>query len=84
MSKGNGENLVACDWFRIDRWILNQDREANPEPKFSIFQVIAGTVSFGTRFFQCGDLFLVPASSHKGSLVPHSGHGHGPSYDPVG
>jgi mannose-6-phosphate isomerase len=73
LSKGNVENLVACDWFRIDRWILNQGREANPEPKFSIFQVIAGTVSFGTRFFQRGDLFLVPASSHRGSLMPHSG-----------
>jgi mannose-6-phosphate isomerase len=73
LSKGDGENLVACDWFHIDRWILNQSREANPEPKFSIFQVITGTVSFGTRFFQPGDLFLVPASSHKGSLIPHSG-----------
>jgi mannose-6-phosphate isomerase len=72
LSKGKVENLVVCDWFRIDRWILNQGREANPEAKFSIFQVVAGTVSFGVRFFQRGDLFLVPASSHKGSLIPHS------------
>jgi mannose-6-phosphate isomerase len=73
LSKGDTENLVACDWFHIDRWILDRGREANPEPKFSIFQVIAGTVSFGARFFQRGDLFLVPASSHKGLLMPHSG-----------
>jgi mannose-6-phosphate isomerase len=73
LSKGETENLVACDWFRVDRWILNQGRQASAESKFSIFQVVTGIVSFGTRFFRRGDLFLVPASSHEGSVVPHSG-----------
>jgi mannose-6-phosphate isomerase len=73
LGKCDTENLVACDWFRVDRWLLNQGRQANSEPKFSIFQVVTGIVSFGTRFFRRGDLFLVPAESHKGSVTPQDG-----------
>jgi mannose-6-phosphate isomerase len=73
LSRRDTETLFASDWFRIDRWILNQGRQANTEPKFSIFQVIAGIVSFGTRLFRRGDLFLVPADSHQGPVIPHSG-----------
>jgi mannose-6-phosphate isomerase len=64
------ETLVSCNWFRVERWFLNQGRQANTEPKFSIFQVITGTVSFGARFFRRGDLFLVPAGSHQGAVIP--------------
>ncbi len=74
LSKSDTENLVACSWFRVDRWFLNQGRQANTEPKFSIFQVVTGIVSFGTRFFQRGDLFLVPAGSHQGAVTPHDGN----------
>jgi mannose-6-phosphate isomerase len=64
------ENLIACQWFSVDRWSLKQPRQANFEPKFSIFQVVAGTVSFGAQFFRRGDLFLVPASSHQAVVKP--------------
>jgi mannose-6-phosphate isomerase len=67
------ETLVTCNWFRVDRWVLHQSRQANAEPKFSIFQVISGIVSFGTRFFRRGDLFLVPASNHRGAVTPQGG-----------
>jgi mannose-6-phosphate isomerase len=67
------ENLVACNWFSVDRWLLKQGRQANIEPKFAIFQVVAGTVSFGTQLFRRGDLFLVPASSHQASVEPRDG-----------
>jgi mannose-6-phosphate isomerase len=73
LGKCETETLVACDWFRIDRWFLNQGRQANREPKFSIFQVVAGNVSFGARHFQRGDLFLVPAGSHEGTVTPQDG-----------
>jgi mannose-6-phosphate isomerase len=69
----NTETLVASNWFRVDRWCLNQGRQANSEPKFSIFQVVTGIVSFGTRFFRRGDLFLVPAGSYMGSVTPRDG-----------
>ncbi|MBV9107467.1 MAG: class I mannose-6-phosphate isomerase [Verrucomicrobia bacterium] len=73
LSKGDGENLVTCDGFRVDRWFLKEDRQANLIPKFSIFQVVRGIVSFGRRRFGRGDLFLVPAGSHESALKPHEG-----------
>src|ERR1700730_12091682 len=60
LDKSDTETLVTCDWFHIERWFLNERRQANLEPKFAVFQVVAGTVSFGTRFFRSGDLLLVP------------------------
>jgi mannose-6-phosphate isomerase len=73
LSREDAENLVACDWFRVDRWSLKECRQANLLPKFSIFQVVAGIVSFGTRLFRRGDLFLVPAGSHDSAVTPHEG-----------
>ncbi len=73
LSKGETETLVACDWFHIERWVLSEGRQANIERKFSVFQVVAGIVSLGARFFRRGDLFLVPASSHESAVTPHDG-----------
>lgn len=73
LTEGNTERLFSSACFKVDRWYVDQPRQANSELKFSIFQVISGTVSFGNRVFQRGDLFLVPASSHMGSLTPHHG-----------
>ena len=70
LGKCDSETLVTCDWFSVDRWVLNQARQANSEPKFSIFQVVAGTVSFGAQFFRRGDLFLVPAGCHQAAVTP--------------
>jgi mannose-6-phosphate isomerase len=67
------ETLVASDYFRVDRWSLDQPRRANSEAKFAIFQVVSGEVSFGSRMFGLGDLFLVPADSHLASVIPHHG-----------
>jgi mannose-6-phosphate isomerase len=73
LGKCDSETLVTCDWFSVDRWFLSEERRANSEPKFSIFQVVAGNVSFGAHFFRPGDLFLVPASHHQASVMPHDG-----------
>jgi mannose-6-phosphate isomerase len=67
------ENLVACKYFSVDRWSLKQGRQANTEPKFAIFQVVAGTISFGAELFRRGDLFLVPASCHQAAVKPQDG-----------
>ena len=64
------EKLVSGDTFTVDRWMLDHPRPANTERKFSIFQVIRGTVSFGgAREFRFGDLFMVPANHHRGYLA---------------
>lgn len=73
LGKSDAETLVTCDWFRVDRWLLNQGRRANDQPRFSIFQVVSGVVAFGTRFFRRGDLFLVPARNHELAITPYSG-----------
>jgi mannose-6-phosphate isomerase len=73
LGKAEKETLIACDYFRVDRWSLDQARPANSEPKFAIFQVLTGEVSFGTRLFRHGDLFLVPAQSHTRPVTPHNG-----------
>jgi mannose-6-phosphate isomerase len=71
LGQGESEILVNCNCFRVDRWLLDRSRQANSEPKFSVFQVVNGIVSFGARFFRRGDLFLVPADGHKGAVTPH-------------
>jgi mannose-6-phosphate isomerase len=65
------ERLVSHDSLIVDRWVLDQPRPANTSPKFSVFQVIEGTVSFGDgREFRFGDLFVVPARSHRSLITP--------------
>ena len=69
LGEGLDERLVSHDCLIVDRWVLDQPRPANVLPKFSVFQVIQGTVSFGDgREFRFGDLFVVPARSHR-SLI---------------
>jgi mannose-6-phosphate isomerase len=69
LGEGLDERLVSHDCLIVDRWVLDQPRPANVLPKFSVFQVIQGTVSFGDRReFRFGDLFVVPARSHR-SLI---------------
>jgi mannose-6-phosphate isomerase len=67
------ETLVACDSFRVDRLILDRAKAANSVPRFAIFQVVSGKVSFGPRIFGRGDLFLVPAHNHMSLLMPQNG-----------
>jgi mannose-6-phosphate isomerase len=69
----DAENLVDWHCFSVDRWALDSGRQANGERRFSIFQVAAGKVSFGDRIFRYGDLFLVPANYHLGSVKPVDG-----------
>jgi mannose-6-phosphate isomerase len=69
LGEGLDERLVSHDCLIVDRWVLDQPRPANVLPKFSVFQVIQGTVSFcDRRQFRFGDLFVVPARSHR-SLI---------------
>jgi mannose-6-phosphate isomerase len=68
------ERLVSHHCFTVDRWVLNQPRPANAEPKFSIFQVICGTVCFGTSHeFRFGDLFMAPALCHRSLVASKNG-----------
>jgi mannose-6-phosphate isomerase len=66
----SGEIIVHCEHFQVDRWTLPEARCANENPRFAVFQCLSGEVMFGDRRFKAGDLFLVPASAHRGEVKP--------------
>jgi len=66
----SGETVVHCEHFEVDRWMLHEARCANENPRFAVFQCVTGEVLFGDRKFRAGDLFLVPASTHREKLKP--------------
>ncbi len=73
LTECDSETLVDWHCFRVDRWALDSNRQANADRRFSIFQVAIGKISFSGRIFGLGDLFLVPADSHLGTLAPVDG-----------
>jgi mannose-6-phosphate isomerase len=73
LTECESETLVDWHCFRVDRWALDSNRQANADRRFSIFQVAIGKISFSGRIFGLGDLFLVPADSHLGTLAPVDG-----------
>jgi mannose-6-phosphate isomerase len=72
LGQANGETLVACPHFFVDRWHLTKDRPANEMERFSVFQVVRGSVSCSGRVFGAGDLFLVPANQAATKITPET------------
>jgi mannose-6-phosphate isomerase len=72
LNRAEGENLASCPFFKVDRWELKGTRVANTLPGFSVFQVVTGRVAAGSRIFDSGDLFLVPASKHLTKITARS------------
>lgn len=68
-----GEALVDCEYFRVERWELEEPRRAEGGNRFSIFTVASGTVECGGREFQTGTFFLVPPVIAYGELKPVGG-----------
>ena len=66
-----GELLVTCEFFRVEKWVLEAPR-ACAGPRFSVFAVEAGEVTCGSSRFGTGALFLVPANWGGGALEPAS------------
>jgi mannose-6-phosphate isomerase len=65
----DGEVLVDCAEFRVERWTLEQPR-INPGPRFAIITVIDGRVECAGRVFEHGAFFLLPASATERELRP--------------
>jgi mannose-6-phosphate isomerase len=70
LNRISGETVVHCEHFEVDRWMLQETRCANENPRFAVFQCVSGEVLFGDRKFRAGDLFLVPASAYREKLKP--------------
>ena len=59
--QAEGERLVHCQHFCVERWRLEAERLAHEPGRFAVFQVAQGEVRCAGRVFSPGDLFLVPA-----------------------
>lgn len=57
-----GETLVQCDNFHVERWEISGTREVTDD-RFSVIAVVAGTVKCADRHFNAGSFFLAPYSS---------------------
>jgi mannose-6-phosphate isomerase len=77
MGEPEGELLVSCPWFRVERWEMAAGllRETVPEGEFGIFAVISGSVECGRAEFRPGDWFLVPSSGQELRVLTAGGGG---------
>ncbi|MEI9897178.1 MAG: class I mannose-6-phosphate isomerase [Chthoniobacter sp.] len=66
-----GDVLVDCAEFRVERWTLDQPR-VSAGPGFAIFAVVDGRVECGGRNFDRGAFFLLPATATDRELRPLS------------
>lgn len=67
----NGETVVECEYFRVERWAISGARPCGTASRFAVFMVIEGEIECGSARFGPGALFLVPA----GSDAELRGHG---------
>lgn len=70
LAKQQGELVVECPYFRVEKWALTTDRQAVEAGRFAIFTVLSGAVSCSEMQFDPGAFFLVPASMEKPTLRP--------------
>lgn len=73
LARQNGELVVECEYFRVEKWELATPRQANTEAGFAIFTCVNGVIQCGDSQFKAGDFFLVPAEASSLELKPSSG-----------
>ncbi|HEX8372031.1 MAG TPA: type I phosphomannose isomerase catalytic subunit [Chthoniobacterales bacterium] len=70
----DGENVVACEYFKVEKWELDAPRLAESRERFSIVTVLSGRVECGGKEFAPGEFFLVPALQPDKTLHPMAEH----------
>lgn len=65
-----GEEVTSCEFFKVEKWALNNARPAFTDGKFAIFTVLTGSVASMGTIFRPGDFFLVPATITDATLWP--------------
>jgi mannose-6-phosphate isomerase len=69
----DGELLVECEYFRVQRWNMDGPRDIEGGKRFAIFTVVEGRVACGGREFPAGTFFLVPPVVAYHELKPVDG-----------
>ncbi len=64
------EELVRCEYFRVEKWTLNEPRSSVSDGRFCIITVLTGRVRTGRRVFSKGEFFLVPATQTNQTIYP--------------
>ncbi len=62
LARPDGEVLVECEDFRVEKWDVAGERTAREDGEFAIFVCLAGGVECGGMNFKPGEFFLVPAT----------------------
>ncbi len=65
-----GEPLVSTPYFEVERWDLNEAKEAIPFGDFTVITVLQGALRCAGQEFVAGDFFLVPAKLTERTLHP--------------
>jgi mannose-6-phosphate isomerase len=68
-----GETLVDCPYFHVEKWNLAQPRQSVPPGESAIFTVLTGSVKSAGMEFHPGEFFLIPATLEDRALVPGAG-----------
>lgn len=71
IAQPQGETLVDCPLFRVEKWDLTAPR-ISEGPGFAIFTVVEGRVECGGREFERGSFFLLPACVANREVRPLS------------
>jgi mannose-6-phosphate isomerase len=66
----NGETLVQCSHFVVEKWHLENVRRASGRREFALFVCLSGAVEMDGHRLAPGQFFLVPASSAATELQP--------------
>jgi mannose-6-phosphate isomerase len=73
LQAADGETLVDCLHFHVEKWELAGSREGSAAGSYAIFTVLSGAVTCAGEEFRPGDFFLVPATLENRTLHPVAG-----------
>src|SRR5690606_32091496 len=67
MDDAQGELLVGCDHFRVEKWSLSsgETRTIVNEDTFALITVVSGELACSEKSFYPGASFLIPAASEE-------------------
>lgn len=71
--RSKGDVLLRNEFFEIERWNLQAEREVAAPGTFAIMLCLTGALDCAGRKFGAGDFFLVPAELAKRTVRPIEG-----------